>query len=228
MAGRLGILCQRVYAGPITGLSEYGRAGTIRRRRIGSGCARLLADPRSKHKLTNELLRHGDIERALVEWRSVLRHIVIAPPSVVAMDGTESGGQRSCSIQTASPTSTVDLGTLAPLQQRAEKRHGEGKVHRLWRNPSLINFKVQKNAPSSPMHHKRPIIRAKTACISKPAKKRRSFRLQPCNGRKADVRLSNNRLAGCARSSCCQPDHLTMLAQPRYRQAMRISVLHVL
>ena len=28
---------------------------------------------------TNELLRHGDIESALVEWRSILRHIVLAP-----------------------------------------------------------------------------------------------------------------------------------------------------
>ena len=79
MGGRLGILCQRVYRradypGYLTmgvpvqygaGASEVVRA--------------LVADPRSKHKLTNELLRHGDIERALVEWRSILRHIVLAP-----------------------------------------------------------------------------------------------------------------------------------------------------
>ena len=29
--------------------------------------------------MTNESLRHGDIERALMEWRSLLRHIVGAP-----------------------------------------------------------------------------------------------------------------------------------------------------
>ena len=40
----------------------------------------LVADPRSKHKLIGDLLRHGDIERALVEWRSLLRRIITAPP----------------------------------------------------------------------------------------------------------------------------------------------------
>jgi hypothetical protein len=29
--------------------------------------------------MTNESLRSGDIERALMEWRSLLRHIVSAP-----------------------------------------------------------------------------------------------------------------------------------------------------
>jgi len=29
--------------------------------------------------MINESLRHGDIERALIEWRSLLRHILGAP-----------------------------------------------------------------------------------------------------------------------------------------------------
>jgi hypothetical protein len=33
----------------------------------------------SRHKLVNELLRYGDIERAITEWRSLLRQIVQAP-----------------------------------------------------------------------------------------------------------------------------------------------------
>jgi hypothetical protein len=79
MGGRLGILCQLVY-----GRADYPGYLTMGVPvHYGAGASEVVravvADPRSKHKLTNELLRHGDIERALVEWRSILRHIVIAP-----------------------------------------------------------------------------------------------------------------------------------------------------
>ena len=96
MGGRLGILCQRIY-----GRADYPGYLTMGVPvQYGAGASEvvraLVADPRSKHKLTNELLRHGDIERALVEWRSILRHVVrCARLSVVAMDGTESGGRRA-------------------------------------------------------------------------------------------------------------------------------------
>ncbi|MGA7275617.1 MAG: DEAD/DEAH box helicase, partial [Candidatus Udaeobacter sp.] len=79
MGGRLGILCQRVYR-----RADYPGYLTMGvPMQYGAGASEvvraLVADPRSKHKLTNELLRHGDIERAVVEWRSILRHIVLAP-----------------------------------------------------------------------------------------------------------------------------------------------------
>jgi hypothetical protein len=119
MGGRLGILCQRIYRradypGYLTmgvpvqygaGASEVVRA--------------LVADPRSKHKLTSELLRHGDIERALVEWRSILRHIVLAPAYPLSRWTELKAAAEELLDKTASPTSTVDLGTLVPLQQRA-------------------------------------------------------------------------------------------------------------
>lgn len=119
MGGRLGILCQRVYRradypGYLTmgvpvqygaGASEVVRA--------------LVADPRSKHKLTNELLRHGDIERALVEWRSILRHIVLAPAYPLSRWMELKAAAEELVDKTASPTSAVDLATLVPLQQRA-------------------------------------------------------------------------------------------------------------
>ena len=118
MGGRLGILCQRVYRradypGYLTmgvpvqygaGASEVVRA--------------LVADPRSKHKLTNQLLRHGDIERALVEWRSMLRHIVLAPAYPLPRWAELKAAAKELLDKTASPTSAVDLGTLVPLQQR--------------------------------------------------------------------------------------------------------------
>jgi hypothetical protein len=118
MGGRLGILCQRVYRradypGYLTmgvpvqygaGASEVVRA--------------LVADPRCKHKLTNELLRHGDIERALVEWRSILRHIVLAPAYPLSRWTELKAAAQDLVDKTASPTSAVDVGTLVPLQQR--------------------------------------------------------------------------------------------------------------
>jgi DEAD/DEAH box helicase/Helicase conserved C-terminal domain len=113
MGGRLGILCQRVYRradypGYLTmgvpvqygaGASEVVRA--------------LVADPRSRHKLINELLRHGDIERALVEWRSILRHIVLAPAYPLSRWTELKAAAKEFLDKTASPTSAVDLGTLA-------------------------------------------------------------------------------------------------------------------
>ena len=119
MAGRLGILCQRVYRrADYPGYLSMGVPV-----QYGAGASEvvraLVADPRSKHKLTNELLRHGDIERALVEWRSVLRHIILAPAHPVSRWTELKAAAEELLDKTASPTSAVNLGTLVPLQQRA-------------------------------------------------------------------------------------------------------------
>ena len=49
----------------------------------GSGASEvireLVSNPSARYRMTNESLRHGDIERALMEWRSLLRHIIGAP-----------------------------------------------------------------------------------------------------------------------------------------------------
>jgi membrane protein required for beta-lactamase induction len=79
----------------------------------------LVADPRSKHKLTSELLCHGDIERALVEWRSILRHVVLAPIYPLSRWTELKAAAEELVDKTSSPTSAVDLVTLVPLQQRA-------------------------------------------------------------------------------------------------------------
>jgi hypothetical protein len=119
MGGRLGILCQRVYRrADYPGYLTMGVPV-----QYGAGASEvvreLVADPRSRHKLTNELLRHGDIERALVEWRSILRHIVIAPAYLLSRWTELKAAARQLVDKTASPTSAVDLATLAPLQQTA-------------------------------------------------------------------------------------------------------------
>jgi hypothetical protein len=119
MGGRLGILCQRVY-----GRADYPGYLTMGVPvQYGAGASEvvraLVADPRSKHKLTSELLRHGDIERALVEWRSILRHIVLAPAYPLSRWTELKAAAKELVDKTASPTSAVALATLAPLQQRA-------------------------------------------------------------------------------------------------------------
>lgn len=79
MGGRLGILCQRIYdRADYPGYLEMGTPA-----HYGSGASEVIrevvANPCSRYRLTNDALRSGDIERALMEWRSLLRHIVHAP-----------------------------------------------------------------------------------------------------------------------------------------------------
>jgi hypothetical protein len=79
MGGRLGILCQRIYdRADHPGYLEMGTPV-----HYGSGASEVIrevvANPGARYRLTNESLRSGDIERALMEWRSLLRHIIHAP-----------------------------------------------------------------------------------------------------------------------------------------------------
>jgi len=78
LGGRLGILCQQTYGrADYPGYVEMGVPS-----QYGSGASEvireLVVNPSNRYRMTNESLRHGDIERALMEWRSLLRHIVAA------------------------------------------------------------------------------------------------------------------------------------------------------
>ena len=115
MGGRLGILCQRIY-----GRADYPGYLTMGVPvQYGAGASEvvraLVADPRAKHKLTNDLLRHGDIERALVEWRSILRHIVIAPAYPLSRWMELKAAAKELLDKTASPTSAVDHATFVTV-----------------------------------------------------------------------------------------------------------------
>jgi superfamily II DNA/RNA helicase len=77
--GRLGMVCQQTFQrADFAGYLEMGIPPAY-----GAGAAEVVRDvvenQTPRHKLVNELLRHGDIERALTEWRSLLRQIVDAP-----------------------------------------------------------------------------------------------------------------------------------------------------
>ena len=78
-AGRMGALCQRIYErADHAGYLEMGVPV-----HYGSGAAEVVREviehPSGRYKLTSDLLRHGDVERALMEWRSLLRHLSVAP-----------------------------------------------------------------------------------------------------------------------------------------------------
>ena len=77
--GRLGLICQQTYQrADFAGYLEMGAPPAY-----GAGAAEVIREvvenQTPRHKLVNELLRHGDIERAITEWRSLLRQIVLAP-----------------------------------------------------------------------------------------------------------------------------------------------------
>ena len=77
--GRLGALCQRAYdRADLPGYLEMGVPPEY-----GAGATEvvraIVEHSIPRHKLLTESLRAGDIERGLIEWRSLLRHIVWAP-----------------------------------------------------------------------------------------------------------------------------------------------------
>ena len=77
--GRLGAVCQTVYQrGEYPGYLELGLP--IAYGPGGSEVVRdVVAHQVPRHRLVSETVRHGDIERALTEWRSLLRQITQAP-----------------------------------------------------------------------------------------------------------------------------------------------------
>jgi hypothetical protein len=77
--GRLGVICQTAFErADYPGILSLGVPVNY-----GAGAAEVVREivehGTPKQKLLTEMLRPGDIERALVEWRSLLRHIVRAP-----------------------------------------------------------------------------------------------------------------------------------------------------
>jgi hypothetical protein len=117
MGGRLGILCQRVYS-----RADYPGYLTMGvPMQYGAGASEVVrevvADPSSKHKLIGDLVRHGDIERALVEWRSLLHRIITAPPYPLSRWNELKRAAGELVERTVSPT-IVDLAGLLPVHQR--------------------------------------------------------------------------------------------------------------
>ena len=105
--GRLGALCQRIYdRADLPGYLEMGVPLDY-----GAGASEVVRElvehniPRTK--LLTESLRQGDIERALIEWRSLLRHIVWAPDYDHARWHEIKSAARAMLENTTSPTIAI-------------------------------------------------------------------------------------------------------------------------
>jgi hypothetical protein len=79
LGGRLGALCQTIYErADHPGYLEMGVPV-----HYGAGAAEVIREvvenPGGRYRITSDLIRHGDVERASMEWRSLLRHAAAAP-----------------------------------------------------------------------------------------------------------------------------------------------------
>jgi hypothetical protein len=118
LGGRLGIRCQQVYGrADYPGYLEMGVPV-----QYGSGASEvmreLVSDASSRYRLTSESLRHGDIERALMEWRSLLRHIVGAP----ALDWERWRALQKAAAQLIGNTSSPAAVEFPPLLASQQRR----------------------------------------------------------------------------------------------------------
>ena len=115
--GRLGALCQQTYErADVPGYLEMGVPLDY-----GAGASEAIRElvehavPRAK--LLTDSLRPGDIERALIEWRSLLRHIVWAPDHEWPRWRALKAAAGRYIEATVSPT-LLDLPPLTALQRR--------------------------------------------------------------------------------------------------------------
>jgi hypothetical protein len=121
-AGRLGALCQTIFERVdfpgylLMGVPvEYG-AGA-------SEVVRELVEFRTpKARLLTDWLRAGDIERAQIEWRSVLRHITLAPD----LDWDRWMQLKECAARYVAETESPTVTAFPPLTGAQQRRVSEG------------------------------------------------------------------------------------------------------
>jgi len=117
LAGRLGARCQQIYErADHPGYLEMGVPV-----QYGAGASEVVREvvtnAGGRYKLTSDLLRHGDIERALMEWRSLLRHIVAAPE----LDWPRWQELKAVAghfLENTKPATSLDFPPLLAAQQR--------------------------------------------------------------------------------------------------------------
>ena len=120
--GRLALVCQQTFQrGDFAGYLEMGVPPAY-----GAGASEMIREvvenQTPRHRLVNDLLRLGDIERAITEWRSLLRQIVDAPDldwdrwqALKQTAGRFANSTRSPALQ--------PLPILLPAQQRRYQAH---------------------------------------------------------------------------------------------------------
>ncbi len=117
-AGRLALASQRVYGTQtLPGYLEFGVPPGY-----GAGAADVVAavhkNPLHKHAWVTEFLGVGDIDRVIIEWRSLLRQIAHAPALDWARWTALQAMAKAILLETESPT----LTTLPPLDYSQARR----------------------------------------------------------------------------------------------------------
>jgi superfamily II DNA/RNA helicase len=128
--GRLGAVCQTVYQrGEYPGYLELGLP--IGYGPGGSEVVRdVVAHQVPRHRLVSESVRHGDIERALTEWRSLLRQITQAP----AYDWDRWLQLREMASRYVHSTRSPARDPLPPLSPAQSQRYSGRFISRLARS----------------------------------------------------------------------------------------------
>jgi hypothetical protein len=117
-AGRLAMVCQRAYGvQSIPGYLEHGVPP-----HYGWGASDVVRDahkdPLSKHRWVTEFLGAGDIDRIIIEWRSMLRRIAHSP----AMDWGRWTALQKLAKTTLNETESPTETNLPPLEYHQTKR----------------------------------------------------------------------------------------------------------
>jgi superfamily II DNA/RNA helicase len=117
-AGRLAQICSQTYGlQTIPGYLENGVPP-----KYGAGAGQVVAgvhrDPLSKHIWVTELVGAGDIDRIIIEWRSLLRRIVHAPD----LDWARWKKLRETASEILHETVSPTLTELPPLEYHQTKR----------------------------------------------------------------------------------------------------------
>ncbi len=116
--GHLGALCQRAFErADLPGYLEMGVPPEY-----GAGAAEvvraIIEHGTPRHKLLTDSLRSGDIERGVIEWRSLLRHIASAPD----YDWDRWRELKASAARFIDATSSPTLGSLPPLTASQQRR----------------------------------------------------------------------------------------------------------
>jgi superfamily II DNA/RNA helicase len=116
--GRLALACHQAYGlQTIPGYLENGLPP-----KYGAGAEVIVAsvhrDPASRHTWAGELLGPGDIDRAIIEWRSLLRQIAHAP----ALDWPRWQALQARAREILQETTSPTLTNLPPLEPHQTRR----------------------------------------------------------------------------------------------------------
>ncbi len=117
-AGRLAIACHRAYGlQTITGYLENGMPP-----KYGAGAEQIVAsvhkNPLNKHGWITDFVGAGDIDRVIIEWRSLLRQIAHAPE----LDWARWRALQAMACGILSETESPTLTTLPPLEYHQTRR----------------------------------------------------------------------------------------------------------